>query len=535
MLNSKKFYVILIGIVVSLSIISFIVTFVSIKVITENNIKEFKNNVLLEKKSELLDRINIVYKIIESNYHNTLIQERIENSKKISVTRINTLFSILSAYYEKHKNDKNLKENLKLIIENASFDKKKFYFWINDLTPKMILNPIQPELNNKYVGDYKDPKNNYVFREILKIIKKNKEGFVTYYWLNPKNHKIEKKLSYVKLCKTFDWVIGTGVYFSDNTREIQQKTLEEIKNATFGKNGYFWVNDMNYKMIMHPIKPEYDGKVFINTPKVPFVELGVNELKKTQKDFAFITYKFYDPATKKYGQKLSIVKLFKPWGWVIGTGVYLVDIDDSIQKIRKESHKEVIKIIEILVIINLVVIFIILVISRSFINKYEELATKDKLTNIFNRLKIDTYLQNQVEECNNSTNKLSLIFFDIDHFKQVNDTYGHKVGDYVLQEISKVISNHIRKDDFFGRWGGEEFLIILPNIELEEAVKVAEKLRKVIENHTFREVGKITCSFGVVSCKKSERVNEIIERVDTLLYKAKENGRNRVESDLKSH
>ncbi len=96
--------------------------------------------------------------------------------------------------------------------------------------------------------------------------------------------------------------------------ELQKKLMNIVKHSNYGKSGYFWVNDMNYKMIMHPIKPQFDGKIFKNTPKVPFVELGVNAIKKSGKDYAYIKYKFYNPKTGKYGEKLSIVMLYKPWG-----------------------------------------------------------------------------------------------------------------------------------------------------------------------------------------------------------------------------
>ena len=279
---------------------------------------------------------------------------------------------------------------------------------------------------------------------------------------------------------------------------------------------------------MHPIKPEYDNKIFINTPKVSFVELGVNALKRTKKDYVFISYNFYNPATKKYEKKISIVKLFKPWNWVIGTGVYLNDVENTINSMKKTAQKEKNKIILILLIINIFIVVFILFVSKKFIDKYEHLATKDKLTNIFNRIKIDDLLKEQIEISKRYNRNLSIIFFDIDHFKRVNDTYGHKTGDYVLKEIANLVSSNIRKSDFFGRWGGEEFLIILPETSLEEAYNVAEKLRKIIENHSFKDVGQITCSFGVVDYKKDETVTELIERVDKLLYKAKENGRNKV-------
>jgi diguanylate cyclase (GGDEF)-like protein len=124
---------------------------------------------------------------------------------------------------------------------------------------------------------------------------------------------------------------------------------------------------------------------------------------------------------------------------------------------------------------------------------------------------------------------LSVILFDIDNFKKVNDIYGHDVGDYVLKEITKIVSNQLRKTDFFARWGGEEFMIILENTELEDAIQLAERLRKNIENYQFEKAGHITISLSVAKLKSDEDIESFLKRLDELLYKAKRKGKNRVE------
>ena len=120
------------------------------------------------------------------------------------------------------------------------------------------------------------------------------------------------------------------------------------------------------------------------------------------------------------------------------------------------------------------------------------------------------------------------MFFDIDYFKKVNDTYGHQIGDHILILLIKLVSKFLRKIDILGRWGGEEFIIILPNTDLKKAISVAEKLRLKIEKYNFFEIGTLTCSFGVTAVSKNDNYDSIIKRVDSLLYKAKKSGRNRV-------
>jgi diguanylate cyclase (GGDEF)-like protein len=151
----------------------------------------------------------------------------------------------------------------------------------------------------------------------------------------------------------------------------------------------------------------------------------------------------------------------------------------------------------------------------------ENKAYYDTLTNIYSRERFDFYLDEKLKQ----QRSFSLIMFDIDHFKDVNDKYGHDVGDSVLKEITQLVSMHIRKDDIFARWGGEEFMIIV-NTNVIESERFANKLRKIIELHQFTYVKKLTCSFGIVKYRKNEQFKSITKRVDTMLYSAKESGRN---------
>ena len=138
-------------------------------------------------------------------------------------------------------------------------------------------------------------------------------------------------------------------------------------------------------------------------------------------------------------------------------------------------------------------------------------------------------MQNEIQRAKRYKRPLSLIIFDIDHFKKINDTYGHKVGDEVLKALSKLIKKNIRKIDFAARWGGEEFVILAPETNVEGAKKLAEKLRQAVETYKFPTVGKVTISLGVAQLEPDEKPEDFIVRADMALYKAKEGGRNRVE------
>ena len=161
------------------------------------------------------------------------------------------------------------------------------------------------------------------------------------------------------------------------------------------------------------------------------------------------------------------------------------------------------------------------------VQEIRKLANTDSLTQIGNRAYFQVILPELIEKCRKRRAPLSVIFFDIDHFKVVNDRFGHKVGDEVLIALVELVKSHIRAKDLVLRWGGEEFAIILPNTTLDDAYEVAEKIREEIEAHYFPVIEKITCSFGATKLRSDDDAQSIMERVDAQLYKAKESGRNR--------
>ena len=158
----------------------------------------------------------------------------------------------------------------------------------------------------------------------------------------------------------------------------------------------------------------------------------------------------------------------------------------------------------------------------------EEISQKDKLTQIYNRLKLDNELEKEIKRTNRYKIPFSVILLDIDKFKSVNDTYGHQVGDIVLQNTAKILLNNIRKTDILGRWGGEEFLIICPNTTGENCKILADNLRAKLENFDFEIAGKKTASFGVTEYIQGEDNKNLLKRCDEALYEAKANGRNLV-------
>jgi diguanylate cyclase (GGDEF)-like protein len=162
--------------------------------------------------------------------------------------------------------------------------------------------------------------------------------------------------------------------------------------------------------------------------------------------------------------------------------------------------------------------------------KLSKMAYTDSLTKIYNRLHFAHFLDAEIDKVKRYGGTFSIIFFDLDNFKEVNDNFGHLVGDEVLEKVTEIVSDANRSADIFARYGGEEFIILAPETDLSGASIHAERLRNDIESYEFQTIGHITSSFGVAEFNAvDDNVESILERADIALYMAKDLGRNRVE------
>ncbi len=166
--------------------------------------------------------------------------------------------------------------------------------------------------------------------------------------------------------------------------------------------------------------------------------------------------------------------------------------------------------------------------------RLDRLSRRDELTGIANRRDMFERLRHELERLERSGSLFSILLADIDNFKEVNDSHGHECGDFCLQEVARIFTASTQKRDSVARWGGEEFLVFLPETSGEQALKTAERLRRTILEHTFSYQGisiPLTISIGVAEYVPGQSLNQLINRADKYLYLAKRNGRNRVEYD----
>lgn len=174
---------------------------------------------------------------------------------------------------------------------------------------------------------------------------------------------------------------------------------------------------------------------------------------------------------------------------------------------------------------------ILLEIAEGLLREKEYLAATDPLTGISNRLRFGQVLDEEAQRKRRNKTPMALVIFDIDRFKRINDSFGHNVGDEVLKTLAQLVAAQIRATDFFGRWGGEEFILLLRDDGCDAAFATAEKLRRQIADTAFPSVGAITCSFGVTAWEEDDSATTLIARADQALYLSKQRGRNRSTCD----
>jgi methyl-accepting chemotaxis protein len=316
----------------------------NINAITQKNITKYAEDAYKNKELELKNYVSVAVKSIESYHERTStkkIKAEVENELK---KQSGFLFSILDETYKKYNgkiSENSLKQKLKEIVSFTRYGTSG-YFWINDMDAVIIDHPIKPQLNGKNLYKFKDKGGKEIFKEFVNVSKEKGEGFVDYVWPKPGYEKPQPKISYVKLFKPFNWVIGTGAYVDDVTSKMKMEALKTIAGMRYGKSGYFWINDTEPKMVMHPIKPSLDGKYLGDFKDANGVYLFKEMVKVSGKnEGGLVKYVWPKPGFDKPQQKFSYVQIFKPWNWIVGTGAYVDDIEAKISQIKKDASSQI--------------------------------------------------------------------------------------------------------------------------------------------------------------------------------------------------
>ena len=539
----------------------------------KEDIKKLESELVYAEKTAIKTRVDSIVSYI--TYRKSVIKKSLTSRVK---KRVDNAYKIATNIYEQYKDtksDKEIKDIIITALRPFSWNDGESFIWILDYKGFFYLAPdYLSHLEKTSIINFKDATGKHVIKEEIATCRDKKEGFLwdTFTKQNEDSNKQFKQVVFVKAFGHYDWYFGSGEYLDTANRHADENLLESLKKMYGSSANYVMVNTMDGDILLHRNLPELIGKNVhdINNP----VMLGIYDKTiklLSEKDSAFGTYSWINQATKEKEIKHGYVRKVSNSNWVVASGFFESTIKNLVAKKSTELYKirsiEVKNLLIISVILILISLIISYIISRELKKRYilyqnqisyksveleklnenlehrvtmrtkeleelthelEILATTDSLTHIHNRYSIMNILNLEIHRSRRSKQSLSIIMYDIDYFKDINDTYGHDTGDKVLFELTNVVKNSLRDIDFLGRYGGEEFLVIMPTTSLESAKEIGERVRKEVEKHNFNNDINITISLGLVQLNDDESRDEIFKRLDNLLYDSKRGGRNRL-------
>lgn len=537
---------------------------------TTANLKE---ELISQQKQNTISKVKMAVDFMV--YERSTIEERLKEKVK---DRVKQAYAIGQNIYKQNSATKDTSSIKKMITDALRpmvWNEGESFIFILDKKGVFTLAPeYLKELEGKSILDFKDATGRYVIQEEIALVSREGEGFLWDTFTRPnKDPSIQyQQVAFVKDFEMFDLYLGSSEYLDSTTQEIEKTALDILRNVNKETQGYFFVFDTKGKVILHSTDPALEGQNFLESQSPIHKSLTQKLLSKTSSDFNdFISYEWQNPDSGKVETKLSYFQKVPHTEWVIGSGFYTDGIEHIAAEKKaqmQESNDAKIFMLKIYALLfTLASLGISIFISKKLQTKFallkmalekksnelqelnlalEEkirkrtqelenayikmkyIANTDSLTQIKNRYSFLNAFNEELKKHKNEQKEFSLLMFDIDYFKRINDTYGHNIGDIVLMEITEVVKGCLRTEDIFGRVGGEEFMIFLPQTSLQEAQEIAQRVRKAVDENNFSVVQHATISLGVVTSHKDEEGAEMFKRVDVALYEAKSQGRNRV-------
>ena len=360
----------------------------------EQRLSTFREESIVEVKNHLKDLVDVAYETVDENYSrlsdvpylSTIYKSKLENI-------IDTGESIIKRYQRQAASGsisvEEAKNLAKAAIKELRFDGGSGYIWINDIGepyPRMIMHPTLPNLDGNIMSDpsYNNAlgKSRNLFAAFVDVTKIDKAGYVDYLWPKPTENGLTReapKLSYVRRYDDWGWILGTGIYIDDAQTEIEARIKDAVGTMRYDNGtGYFWINDNSEpyaRMVMHPTVPDLDGKL-LDSPDYNNA-LGRNEnlfnafvqVTKGGENRGYVDYLWPKPTPQgltEEADKISYVRLHEPLGWIIGSGVYVDNIDAEVIKKRAEIDEQVSSLIIQSVLTALLFILLAIIISYLF-------------------------------------------------------------------------------------------------------------------------------------------------------------------------
>jgi len=432
-------------------------------------------------------------------------------------------------------------------------------------------------LENTSIIDTLGLNGKHTIKNEIKTCTEHKEGFIwdTYTKSTENGSKQFQQLAIVKSLGFYDLYIGSAEYLSTAKKKSYESLLATLSKVDSLNSQYLFIIKEDGTVLLHTAKPSLVGQNAYKNSQLPIANIFKSIFTALEnQQSAFSTYSWENPDTGLIETKVSYVKKVPNSDWVLGSGYYKSDIERNILNESIQMHNLYNLKLENLVYISIILMILLFIVSyilSLFIkkiftnyqlniniknselmkvngsleekvyrrtkeledtnNKLNYLVKTDSLTKMHNRYSIMEILSHEIQRAQRTKSLLSIVMFDIDFFKSINDTYGHDRGDSVLRELSAITSKSLRNIDFLGRYGGEEFLILIPDTSSQKALTIAKRVKQSISKHSFPEGIEVTISLGLVELRENESIDEILKRADELMYSSKDNGRNTITTD----
>ncbi len=532
----------------------------------ESSLVSIQRNIIVSKVESIINLITYKQAMTES-----ILQEKVK-------ARVDVAFSIAENIYNENRKTHTTDQIQKLIIDSLrplTWNNGESFIFILDFDGVFHLAPqYLRDKEGTSIIDFQDANKRFVIREEIALVKNKGQGFLWDTFTRPgyDKNKQFKQLAYVKDFGAFNWYMGSAEYLDTTEKEVAKSILKMIDHFASDRSDYFFVLDIFGNMIMDGQHGEIEGTNIL-TLKDENDKLFVKELLK-KADIEkpdFVRYKWKNPRNGLIEEKYSYVKKVPNSDWIVGNGYYVNDLNKKIEVKKNELYLAYWAQLKIILWISIILIILaffsayklsrllklrfmhyadqiknkndeltelntslenlVKVRTHQLQNAYknmEELATTDTLTGINNRYAFNEALRKEIYRSDRHNVIFSLLMLDLDHFKDINDTYGHDIGDSVLIKMTELVKSCLRDEDIFARVGGEEFMIILPQTDIRSAFDIAVRIRHLIESFAFNLDQTITLSIGVSTYHKGEDAEEVTKRADIALYEAKNRGRNTV-------
>lgn len=538
--------------------------FIANKVDTlKKDLVDLEQDFIVQQKEQLKSDVHALLARIDSRRSRMAkllevrLQERVEEAQKIAEN--------LYAQMPDDMNREVIAGIIREAIRPILFNGKHGYIFILTLDGEAVLYPTDRSIEGSNFLTNNVAGGSEAIENLIRIAREKGQGFYDYNWTMPgdQSKSLHKKISYVTLFEPLSWVIGTGEYIEHLDALVRASVVQDFSDSmNSDSTDYYFAyalhdikgGDDFATMMINGNRPDLVGKKisddYLDAMGKPFRKEFLKGIR--EKGESFVVYWYKQSNGSGIGRKLSYFKLYPEWNWILARGIYFDRLDKIIAAKKEQLSKKVQDDILLLCLIFVVAVIVALFVAYKFskelqniFDRYkktqqesfeklevlnqtlEQQSKTDALTQIFNRGFFNQQLATAISGANRYKSPISLILFDVDYFKVINDTHGHLAGDSVLKEMAGLIQDNIRQNDLLARWGGEEFVILAPGINGHEALQFAEKLRLLIAGFSFSAKCTVTCSFGISIYIYPEDGNAVLQRADQALYQAKQTGRNK--------